>query len=315
MAKKKSIEERLELSTEDGVRLVSFVAGFSLYTTALFSKHRIAVLDTYGRCLGLCPEGVFTFYATETMRRHKPVSAAALGMLPAWLKAGAPARDFIRMQLKSGVRYQDAPQFKIDVFGVEPKSELYDPTNANVFSVSFAPDTEAAQPVNLRQLFLDICEVLPFQSGHAGFALECSTYEPETSESHAWAASMRHWGLDIPRPVDDSIAVGADGVKGVGWLTALDAETLKAVGGLAKVRKALPRQVEVIELTKGVVIQAGSEPAVGDVNAGERLPLYRAVFRCVEPLVRQSAKRSPSLNLASDYVERTEQWFLRLADD
>ena len=71
------------------------------------------------------------------MRRHKPVTKSTLNMLSTWLKPGAPQREFIRLQLKGGEQYQDAPHWKFDVFGIEPKSKLYNKGNANIISVAF----------------------------------------------------------------------------------------------------------------------------------------------------------------------------------
>ena len=69
-----------------------------------------------------------------------------------------------------------------------------------------------------------------------------------------------------------------------------------------------------VKMAGGTLIQAGSAPAIGDINKGDRLPLYQMVFKLLAPFVEIAAKRSPSLNLATDYVERTERWFMRLAD-
>ena len=123
---------------------------------------------------------------------------------------------------------------------------------------------------------------------------------------------MRHQGVDIGRIMDDSLAVGTDALKGVGWLTALDKEFTSRVGGVPKLRKALPRAVEIIDLPRGTVLQAGPRPETGDLNEGDKLPLYGAIFRLIAPFVEIAAARSPSFNLATDYVERTEGWFMRL---
>ncbi len=308
----RAVATEMELVAEDGVRLVAFSVELVLYTNVVLSQHAHAVLTIYERFREVCPEGTITFYATENMRRHKPVSKSTFALLPTWLKPGAPAREFVRLQLKDGEQLQDAPRLKFDVLGVEPKSKLFGAGAAGVVALGFPVDHAMAAPAQMRGLFTGMCEVFPFRSGHAGYALECSRYDAETSQTHAWTLSMRHPGLDIPRITDDSLAVGHDAVKGVGWLTALDDGLVRELGGSGAVQSALPREVDIIAVPRGVILQAGAEPAVGDANRRDLLPAYRSVFKLLAPKVEIAAKRSPSFNLATEYVERTERWYMRL---
>ena len=273
---------QLEMVGDDGVRLVTLTVGMTLYMKAPLSKNAKGVLAIYDRFLSWCPKEALAFYATENMRRHKPISKSTFGMLPTWLKPAAPAREFIRLQLTDGEQYQDAPRHKFDAFGVEPKSKQFVLGHANLMSLAFPADSDAAAATTLRDRFLEICELMPFQSGHSGHSFECSKYASEQSQTHAWSLSMRHPGVDISRITDDAIAVGRDAVKGVGWLTALGGEFVSTLGGLPKIKRALPRDVELIELKGGVVLQAGSAPAIGDVNRSDKLPLvpFSVQTRC-----------------------------------
>lgn len=304
---------QFDLYADDGVRLVSLVLGLTIYTNVNLSNQAKAILSAYDRFLEWCPRESLKFYATETMRQHKPIKKSTLSMLPTWLKAGAPEREFIRLQLKDGSQYQDAARYKFDVLGIEPKSKQFKLRHANLLSLAFPPDPNAAS--SIRDRFVELCTLLQFQSGYAGFSFECSKYEAEASHSHAWGLSMRHPGIDINRNVDDAIAVGQDGMKGVGWLTALNKSYLAQLGGLSRLRQELPREVEFIDLPYGAILQAGPAPSVGDLNKGDTLPLQRSIFKLVAPLVNVAARRSPSFNLATDYVERTEAWFMRLGND
>lgn len=304
-----------ELVSEEGVQLVSLVLGFTVYTRAALSSCPEAVLKVYESFFERCPQSTLRFYATESMRRHKPVTKNTFGMLPTWLKPGAPPREFICLQIKDGVQYQDAPHHKFELFGEEPTSKYFTPGETNLVSMAFPPGADAASALQFRDLFVRACSVMPLQSGHAGFSFECSRYDEKTSQTHAWAASMRAPGVDICRIPVDRGAVGADALKGVNWLTAVGTDLVQQVGGLSKLRKGLSSEIEIIELPGGVIIQAGKLPLLGDVNRGEKLPLYREVYKLVAPLIEKAGRRSLSFNLATDYVEKTEQWFTRLSHD
>ncbi len=306
--------DKLELSAPDAVKLVSAVLGMSVYTEAPLSSAASGVLDLYERALSMLDQGQLRFYATETMRSHKPVAKSTWTMLPTWLKPDAPEREYLALQLKDGEQHQDAPHRKFQVYGYEPKNKLFKSGRANVVSASFPISLASADLAAFKALFVHACSVLPMRSGHAGLALECSRYEAEDSETHAWAIGMRMRGLDISRIPLDCQAVGVDGLKGVGWLTALGHPLIEQLGGLPALRKGWPKDITVIETPHGVVIQAGEQPQLGDVNRGDSLALYRAVYKKVAPLIDTAAKRSMAFNLAEDYVEKTEQWFMRLGD-
>lgn len=305
-----------ELIKEDGVRLVSLVLGFTVHVAQPLSSHGEAVLRLYEQFLAEnAASGVLRFYATETMRQHKSIAKSTFGMLPTWLKAGAPAREYLSIELKDGVHHQDAPHCKFEIYSIEQKSALFGRGRANMLSVSMALTDDAEVLLRFRDQFLEACRLLPTQSAIGGLRFECARYEKEVAQTAAWTRSMHAKGVDICRIPEDARAVGTDGLKGVGWLTTLGADALEKVGGTAKLRKALPKEVEMFTIGTGAALQLGPSPLTGDLSRGEDLSLYRAVYRQLAPLIRLAGSRSIAFNLATDYVERTEQWFNRLAHE
>jgi hypothetical protein len=304
----------LELVADDGARLVSLTSGLTLYTDRVLSEIPDQVLAVYEKFLVRCPPEALRYYATENMRRHKPVTKSVFRMLPTWLAPGAPPREYVHIEMKDGEQHQDAPAHKLDVYGLEPKSSLFGRGRANLVSMAFPAEWAQEEPEEFREFVVGLAETFPFVSGHAGFAFEVSRYESEESQTFAWAKSMRHRGIDIARPPLDAIAVGHDAVKGVGWLTLVSRALLEKLGGQAKIRRALPADVKTTEVSRGVVLQAGPAPELGDTNRKDLLPLYREVYRVVAPLVQIAASRSPSLDIEEDYVEKTRKWFARFAD-
>jgi hypothetical protein len=292
--------------TSEGLKLVTLTFGVNLYMAASFCDHPKAVRAALDLFLGRCPRSALRYYATETMRVHKPVTDRAMGMIPTWLKPGAPRKEYFALELKSGQAYQDAPEFKFEVWE-SAKSQ-----QANLVSIAFPAIWSGEAPDEMLEFVRQLCELFPISSGLAGYAFECSRYAKEESQTHAWRMSMLHPGIDIVRVPVDAKAAGTDAVKGVGWLTLLGQELTVQLGDVKKLRTKLPRGVDLIETKHALIIKAGPAPAAGDVNRGDTLPLYRGIYEVLAPLIDVAAERSMSFNLVDDFVERTEAWFARL---
>jgi hypothetical protein len=303
----------LEL-VKDGLRLVSATFGVTLYTNEFFQDIPQAVLGCFEKFQEFCPPENLRFYATTNMRAHKPVTKRNLAMLTAKLKPGAPPTDLMDLELKDGKVYQDAPKFKFAVCAGGPGSLRHAAKQPNIVSIAFPPEWGWLRTAEMLALVKALCSFFPFQSGHAGFSLECSRYARTQSETHAWQQSMRHRGSDIVRLPVDAKAVGRDGLKGVGWLTMVGKPLLPRVD-LKELRKAGSNGIEITEVPAGMILQSGPAPAIGDWNRGDRLPLYREVYRAVSPLVDLAADRSMSFNLVADYVAKTKAWYRRLHDE
>jgi Protein of unknown function (DUF3396) len=110
-------------------------------------------------------------------------------------------------------------------------------------------------------------------------------------------------------------AVGQDAIKGVNWLTLLDNAFIESLGGLSQVKHSVGAGVDYVDLEGGTILKAGELPATGDTNRGDFLPLYKQVYRSVRPLVEIATERSVAFNLEEDFVEKTEAWFRRFADE
>ncbi len=303
-------------SSEDGVRLVSLTFGVTLYTSVFFTEISKQVLACFEMFLRLCSRDQLRYYATTNMRMHKPITPRTFGMLETWLKPGAPPMDFIDLEMKNGVAYQDAPDLKFAVCAGGKGSLRHAAKHANMVSVAFPAEWGIQRAEEMLGFVRDLCSLFPFQSGHAGISFECSRYAKTDSQTHAWQKSMRHRGIDIVRIPADAKAAGHDALKGVGWLTLLGKPLAAELGGTKSMHKSLPGEVEFIEApTGGLILKAGPVPMIGDRNRDERLPLYGSVYRVVAPLVEVAAERSMAFNLLDDYVERTMAWYRRLSDE
>jgi Protein of unknown function (DUF3396) len=295
----------LDLERDD-LKLARLTFGINLYTNASFYDYPDAALVAFEQFLAWCPLSQVKFYATETMNTHKPVSKRVLGMLPTWLKPDAPRKKWLALELKSGDAYQDAPEFKFHIWAVDMSKQ------ANLVSLAVPAAWGIDKSDEMLQAVHRLCDVFPFHSGLAGFALERSHYEKKDAETYAWRVTIRHPGVDIVRVPDDARALGGGAVKGVGWLTLLGQAIVDQRGGVSSVRRQLGAGIEVIETKNGVIVKAGPWPEAGDVNRGDTLPLYARVYEVVAPWIRQAAEQSVSFQLVDDFAERTVSWYSRL---
>jgi hypothetical protein len=292
--------------THEGSRLVTLTMGINLYSGTSFYDCPAAVLGAWALFQKFCPPEQLKFYATETMTAHKPITKRVLNMPDTWLKPGAPRKAYVALELKSGAAYQDAPEFKYHIWSVAASKQ------AKVLSLAFPADFAAERPAQMLELVQQLGESFPLVSGLAGYAFECSPYDKTRSEEYAWSASLRHPGIDIVRLPFDAKAPGTDAIKGVGWLTLVGGEMLKELGGLAGIRKKLPAEVGLSQVKHAVIVKIGAAPAMGDVNRGDILPLYRQVYALLAPRIAVAAERSMAFNLVDQFVEKTEQWYMRL---
>jgi hypothetical protein len=166
-------------------------------------------------------------------------------------------------------------------------------------------DTEA-----FAKLLIEGIRDTNFFFGFAGFGLvyndlgELAT----AAEKRLFALGMRHVGLDLPCVSNTSFAA-ASGIKCVNWLTFLGQPILgKATFDPAQI----PKQLELIRLSKGIAIRAGEMPCIGDVNCDNFCEDYRAAGRLLAPWRAQDHPAfvlDEKLPMASR--DRTDQWLSR----
>lgn len=301
--------------TEGGTRIAALAFGISLYANGPFSKMGKELLAVYDKFLSRVPAETLKFYSNESMTKHKPVNPRVLTMLQTWLKPGAPPREYVNLTLKEGTKYDETPKRMFRVYGTEPSAKDYEDKEPSAVSIAFPPEWAWEATDDMLGFVREIAEIYPFQSGHAGFVFEVSPYEDRRSEMHAYAKSMRHRGIDIDNLIYSRIAVREDGVRAVNWLTLLSSPRVEEVGGEKGLRKALPKEVEIIPLKTGLILKAGPRPELGDTNRKDTLPAYQAVYAALKPLVEKTAARVPPLMLTHmDFKDRTLKWALRLGD-
>lgn len=303
------VPQDLEL-VQDGVRLTSLVMAATVFFDEPPQAHKADLLAAWHAWQNWCPPERMNFYSTETMSEHRKVGPKTLRMLDAWLAPGAPVRNIVSFEIKDGATFDDSPHWMFDLLGVDS-----DPDDPSMIQLAVPFGEGEAGAARLRAFTGALVARLGASHAVAGYALICSPYEEEASQTFARARSMRHRGLDILLSEADPVTVGHDGIKGVNWLTFIDRARIDRLGGDAAIRAALPPAVDVIPIGTGLLLQAGALPALGDENRRERVPLYRDVFRVLAPLTVDAFDRALDLVLEDDdaATDLTLRWRRRLA--
>lgn len=95
------------------------------------------------------------------------------------------------------------------------------------------------------------------------------------------------------------------GIVTVNWLTLLGTDLTKCKGGYTIMKKNLDKDILLHEVGKGVCLQAGSMPQLGDLTMSDDLPLYRKVGAFLQDIMPEK--------FASIFPEKAEsiQWLDR----
>jgi hypothetical protein len=143
------------------------------------------------------------------------------------------------------------------------------------------PDASA-----FRDLVLWVASSLPVRSGHAGLGFSYNSGAPSEERDEQLAAwNKRYHGIDVGSP-ECSAPFASSHIRGVSWLTLLDDELVKPIGGCKALDAldALDPEITIHTLPHGVAIQAGAAPRLGDVNELEDMTPYIKVNRLLKPI-------------------------------
>ena len=296
---------------DDGVRLTSLTFSISLFTNVLLTDIPEAVLRCQEIFFEFCPKELIKFYATDTMRKHRPVTKKVFGMLDVWMQNPETKTDYITLELKDGDML-GAPKHLFKVVGCQKGSRGYKEKLANSLCFAFPPEYGVDRPGEMLTLVKTLCAIIPVHSGTAGFAFHCSRYVPQEAEAYAWQKSIRHPEIDIVRLPQDIHAVGQNAVKTIGWLTIADDDFVKTLGGIASIKKRLGSSADVLRTAGRYILQIGDAPTISDRNRGQAVPAYTTVYRVFEPLIDLAREQSQWFDTGGDDEDdQTEAWYRR----
>jgi hypothetical protein len=253
------------------------------------------------------------WYQSYTMKRFEAVDAKALAAPRTWLRTGR--QDVARMLYAKGPDDKKAAGQYVLQFKYHPDGALYADSNTPFLRQATPAEQLARDPSRYLETAQRLCDLLPYLCGHVGYCLETSPYYENQAYPRAYALAMRYQGLNIAS--DNATWPLRDvGIETVNWLTLVGEQPLDKLGGVAKLRRALNavRSIAVLETKHGVIVRAGDEPRLGDVNRGETLAEYRAVYRALRPVLEPVLSDFAPLTVGGELEEltdKTDRWLRR----
>jgi len=307
-----NVKKSIEKTSDDGDKLVAVGLGMSIFVNVPWTAAAETALRSLETWRALGNEKELKYYATENMSKHRKISSTTWAMPATWLKKGAPPRETVCLELKGGVTLESASAPFYEIYGLEASNEERTEFDVSAVTLSFDDTVDLAQ---FEKAFIDLCSTPSLVSALAGYQMHCSRYNEEEAQTHAWKMGMRYRGIDIARAQDDSMSVGRDGLKGIGWLTAIGETILADLGGKTKLKKVLPKGVEMVDLAAGVMFRVGSAPSLLDRNKQGEGGVERALYGVLQPAILRVADRCSPIGLeGEDFEEKTDPLMKRFSN-
>ncbi len=278
----------LEL-VHDKARMAALTFAISLYGAKPLQSSPAAVLACWQKFLALVPPGKLTLWGTETTSpmNRKQVTTSTLGLLDKWLAKGAPKREYLAFDIGDEPTYNDAARWRFVVW-----SKYDDKEDAHFIHLSMPFHVGLARSDEMAEVARELFATGAFRSGTAGPCWNPGCFSSWTAVGngalHACRLSAKYPAIDYQDTVDDSTTVGIDGIKGVGWLTLLDAKFAAKVG-----KSSLAKVAKVSAAGTGVMLRAGDTPTL------EGRPL-RTVFAKLASLIEPTIPRTRWMSVSEN---------------
>lgn len=262
-----------------------------------------AALDLYLSATG----DVFVWGADPKTGRARKLKGTEIQNIRSWVSRLSPKDDF-QVVFNGASNKSDASPYQFSALAIGYRPDRY-------ASVTFAVPISWARQHGLSgflQLVQGACEILRPSHGYAGLGLTLSPMESGQGEDMVSVVpfAKRFQGVELDFPHSHSRDITEQKkIKGVNWLTILASPWLEEVGGESTLADVLDDLAVIHPYSHGVIIRAGSNPRLGDVNRGEDMAPYQAVARALQPIrLMQMDSLAPWHGLDR---ERTAEWLAR----
>jgi hypothetical protein len=277
----------------------------TLYFKSPPSAFAEGVLECYRRYLELC-EPHLRWFSSAT-GKFRPASAKVLRIPFRRVPEALEHNTYWSWKAYAGEDLCDAAPWQFSAV-LRPA-----PRDLSQFRAAFPVEMFAGDLGRFVALVEAFAACVPFFFGYAGFSFSqaMELMRLQGNEQLLVPAAMRFSGIEVEAQINGTALSCAEAIKGVNWLTLLGSGFVEKLGGKAALRAQLSEPIELHDLPAGLMIQAGPLPGIGDVNAGERLPLYREVHRVLTPI----RVRSHCVFGGRQFgVDETRRWIGRFDD-
>lgn len=184
------------------------------------------------------------------------------------------ANDAVSFTYTSGENPEDAGEYSFAVNGWRKWEAEMGTWGLCSLRFSLPITFPKTNPIGMQSLFVSFARHLKAAHGYAGPALILSAVR--RSENEPFEARMS----ETVRALDVGSAIGcareaAQGIKGVGWLTAINSTMVAEVGGINNIQaECPPKWFALYGYGAGFVIQAGPEPVAASTKTDPLPALY-----------------------------------------
>lgn len=249
-----------------------------------FAQMVTGVAKCVDRYLAMIPADVLRWSIIgSTSGTYKPLTSKEIARCRAMLTASTAKQKDIHFRLLGPE--SAGPDYRLVVNGYKLPAKRGALHQANAIEMRFPREFLTAHGADavaaaVAQMFDDV----PCDSGYAAIAL-CYGMESQVAKACEVIApaAFRSHGYDVPDTLHTTPRLG-DRSRGARWLTMLGQELVERVGGKEALASRLIDGVEVVEGKHGLLLRAGKEPEIGDVNRQQPTPLLASVARAIEPV-------------------------------
>jgi Protein of unknown function (DUF3396) len=155
-----------------------------------------------------------------------------------------------------------------------------------------------------------MCGSAQFHGGTAGYMFSFAESERPLAFDQIWAWARRYWGIEVIDVSAGSWEV-LRGTYGPNWLTMVSDQMIDSKLPRVSLRSRLRPGVDIRPLHRGVMIQAGPRPLLGDMNRFEDVSVYAGASQLLEPVFLREPKDFPGM--FTDH-KSTAAWIRRFVE-
>ncbi|WP_044529676.1 type VI immunity family protein [Herbaspirillum sp. B65] len=168
--------------------------------------------------------------------------------------------DLMSFVYTSGSQPFDAGDWEFQVFGRRGWEAKMKSRGTSVLRFSLPLLFVEENPTAFQKLFVSFARRLNAIHGYGGYGLVLSALREEKNQPFEAYLSEKLKGFDAGDPVGGS-RHAKEGIKTVSWLTAVNYEMVKQVGGITTIRSELPMDwFAIYGYGNGLIVQAGPKP-------------------------------------------------------
>jgi len=240
--------------------------------------------ETFEHWLKLVPKDMLNWAIIgKNTTKYTKVTPKALDRCRAMLKKETAKKKDIYFELMGTQPY--GPDYRAILKGyIQPKQLAFaDETNLIefIFPREFCADYGEDRFV---ELVAELFDVLSCDSGYAAPALHYGVRgNYDKAGEFITPLALHHHGFDVPNNVSTAVSMG-EKCRGARWLTMLSHKMTDQLGGVNHLESLFAEGVEVKKLSQGILIRAGSEPEIGDINKRQLTPLLSSVAHAIEDI-------------------------------